>query len=69
MSWLADQIKQVLMEQRERGIQPFDGASVVAASRPGRSDLSDWLELMEAVEALCPKWPPRPAEHYGPFKL
>ncbi|MGB5851340.1 MAG: hypothetical protein WBG85_03495 [Rhodanobacter sp.] len=23
----------------------------------GRGDLSDWVELMEAVEALCPVWP------------
>jgi hypothetical protein len=26
---------------------------------PGRGDLSDWMELMEAVEALCPVWPER----------
>ena len=23
----------------------------------GKSDLSDWVELMEAVETLCPVWP------------
>lgn len=27
----------------------------------GKADLSDWVELMEAVEALCPVWPAREA--------
>lgn len=35
-----------------------DGA---VTALPGRSDLSDWVELMEVVEALCPVWPPPPA--------
>lgn len=30
-------------------------------SLPGRSDLSDWVELMEVVEALRPVWLPPPA--------
>jgi hypothetical protein len=28
---------------------------------PARGDLSDWIDLMEVVEALCPRWPERPA--------
>ena len=24
----------------------------------GKQDLSDWIELVEVVEALCPVWPP-----------
>ncbi len=32
-----------------------------ATSLPGRFDLSDWVELMDVVEALCPVWPPPPA--------
>jgi len=26
---------------------------------PAKDDLSDWVDLMEAIEALCPVWPPR----------
>ena len=33
---------------------------VVATSLPGKSDLSDWVDLMEVVEALCPVWPAPP---------
>ena len=40
----------------ERKGTPLAG-EVVATSLPGKSDLSDWVELMEAVEALCPVWP------------
>jgi hypothetical protein len=39
------------------------------ALRTAKSDLSDWVDLMELVEALCPKWPERPPEKYGVFKL
>jgi len=35
------------------------GGCVVSASLPGKGDLSDWVELMEVVEALCPVWPER----------
>ena len=49
--------------------QPLIGNDIIRFPLPARSDLSDWLDLMETVEALCPKWPPRPAEKYGPFKL
>lgn len=48
---------------------PLIGPAVPKISLPGRSDLSDWLDLMEVVEALCPRWPERPAEKYGEFKL
>jgi len=30
---------------------------VLDVVQAGRGDLSDWVELMEAVEALCPVWP------------
>jgi hypothetical protein len=39
--------------------EPLVGGYVVSASLPGKGDLSDWVELMEAVEALCPVWPER----------
>lgn len=69
MSKLADQIKQELIEQRARGVEPFDEASVALIPRPGRSDLSDWVDLMDVVEALCPKWPTQSPTKYGTFKL
>ncbi|TAN17663.1 MAG: hypothetical protein EPN35_06700 [Rhodanobacter sp.] len=40
-----------------RVAEPPAGGYVVPGSLPGRGDLSDWVELMEAVEALCPVWP------------
>jgi hypothetical protein len=40
-------------------------AGTVVPSAPLRSagDLTDWVELMEAVEALCPVWPEPPSRH------
>lgn len=33
------------------------GDDVLDVVQAARGDLSDWMELMEAVEALCPVWP------------
>jgi len=33
------------------------GSGVLDVVQAGRGDLSDWMELMEVVEALCPVWP------------
>lgn len=33
------------------------GDRVLYVTQPGKGDLSDWVELMEAVEALCLVWP------------
>ena len=35
----------------------------------GKGDLSDWVELMEAVEALCLAWPVREQAVVGAGKL
>lgn len=43
----------------DRRAEPLAGCCVVSVPLPGRGDLSDWVELMEAVEALCPVWPER----------
>lgn len=43
----------------DRVAEPLVGGDVVSASPPAKGDLSDWVELMEAVEALCPVWPER----------
>jgi hypothetical protein len=32
-------------------------SDVLDVVQAGRGDLSDWVELIEAVEALCPVWP------------
>jgi hypothetical protein len=37
--------------------EPLVGGDVLDVVQAGRGDLSDWVELMEAVEALCPVWP------------
>ncbi|MBA2079610.1 hypothetical protein [Rhodanobacter sp. PCA2] len=44
----------------DRVAEPLAGDYVTSAPLPGKGDLSDWVELMEAVEALCPVWPERP---------
>lgn len=31
--------------------------------------IGDWVGLMEAVEALCPRWPPREPSIGGRFEL
>ncbi len=28
-----------------------------------------WMDLMEAVEALCPQWPPQPVTSYRDYRL
>lgn len=51
--------------------QPLVSGDVLDVVQPGRGDLSDWVELMEAVEALCPVWPvrDRPLVREHSFKL
>lgn len=50
-------------------LYPLVGPNVKHVTLPSKSDLSDWVDLMEVIEALCPKWPARPVEKYGDFKL
>ena len=45
------------------------GRDVASISVPTNSDLSDWIELMDAIEALCPVWPEHPAREAGIYKL
>ncbi|TPG04443.1 hypothetical protein EAH88_17490 [Rhodanobacter glycinis] len=37
--------------------EPLVGSGVLDVVQAGRGDLSNWMELMEVVEALCPVWP------------
>ena len=53
----------------DRNREPLAGSVVRGVDQPGRSDLSDWVELMEAVEALCPVWPEAISAHGGRYIL
>ncbi|OOG61545.1 hypothetical protein B0E46_16385 [Rhodanobacter sp. B04] len=57
--------------KREVGREPLAGSDVLDAVQAGRGDLSDWVELMEAVEAFCPVWPKgkHPMAEQFEFKL
>jgi hypothetical protein len=43
----------------DRVAEPLAESYMTSAPLPGKGDLSDWVELMEAVEALCTVWPER----------
>lgn len=45
--------------EADRRVQPFAGTIAPSTPARGRGDLADWVELMEAVDALCPVWPER----------
>jgi len=49
--------------------EPLAGGRVLEVVQAGKGDLSDWVELMEAVEALCPVWPAAPVGMQGEYKL
>ena len=49
--------------------EPLAGSDVLDVVQAGRGDLSDWVELMEAVEALCPVWPARERQLVREYKL
>ena len=49
--------------------EPLAGRRVPDAVQAAKGDLSDWLELMEVVEALCPVWPAAPVEMHGKDRL
>lgn len=57
------------IDRLDQELQPLVGGAVVSLPLPARSDLSDWVDLMEVVEALCPKWPVQEAKRNGTFKL
>ena len=52
------QVREPLAGDGGRGFRP-----------EARGDLSDWVELMEVVEALCPVWPARLTAITGVFRL
>ncbi len=49
--------------------EPLVGGDVRDGAQAGRGDLSDWVELMEVVEALCPVWPKVRVTRSGTYKL
>ena len=56
-------------KRADRVNEPLAGGEVLDATQPGRTDLSDWIELMEAVEALCPVWPTEGRREGGRYRL
>ena len=54
---------------REGVREPLIGRDVPDIAQAGRGDLSDWIELMVAVETLCPLWPERERSMGGDYKL
>ncbi len=49
--------------------EPLAGGRVRDVVQVGKGDLSDWVELMEAVEALCPVWPVAPRGVHDEYML
>jgi hypothetical protein len=49
--------------------EPLAGTQAQDIAQAGKGDLSDWVELMEAVEALCPVWPAAPVGAHGGYRL
>lgn len=55
--------------QPDKVREPLAGDVGVGFQPVARGDLSDWVELMDLVEALCPVWPERRPAMVGTFKL
>ena len=53
----------------ERIAQPFAEQVAENVVVAGKSDYSDWVELIEVVEALCPVWPPQDPPVKGLFRM
>jgi hypothetical protein len=53
----------------ERRSEELVDRDVASAPVPAHSDLSDWIELMDAIEALCPVWPEHQAREAGTYRL
>jgi hypothetical protein len=49
--------------------KPLAGGQVLDVVQAGKGDLSDWVELMEVVEALCSKWPAVPIKEHSGYWL
>ena len=45
-----------------------DGGVAFAASSH-RDSIDAWMDLMEAIEALCPRWPDRPWANGTDYRL
>jgi hypothetical protein len=61
--------QKLAMNRADRSDQPIAGPNVSGVALVGKQDLSDWIELMEAVEALCQEWPAQAGSIEGSFKL
>lgn len=49
-----------LLPKSAEGVrESMAGDQVICINQPSKGDLSDWVALMDVVEALCPVWPVR----------
>ena len=48
---------------------PFAADGGIERTFRNEDPVARWIELMEVVEALCPKWPPREHKIDGVFLL
>jgi hypothetical protein len=69
MGKLVNGLPKSQMTMPERDNHPLVGSAVIKIPLPTKADLSDWVDLMEVVEALCPKWPARVPAKYTVYKL
>jgi hypothetical protein len=53
----------------DRADEPLVGERVADTFQIGTDDLSDFIEVMEAVEALCPVWPVQVGRPGGRYLL
>ena len=59
-----------LLPKNSEGVrEPLAGGNVLDVVQAVKGDLSDWVELMEVVEALCPRWPAAPVGGRGGYRL
>ncbi len=56
--------------EAENSMAPLAADGGVAyAPTPAQDPFQAWMDLMEVVEALCPRWPVRPRLIGGDFRL
>lgn len=58
-----------IVEQQPHDDAPLAASAGVPGKRGRESSLEQWIDLMEAVEALCPRWPVREVRVGGTYRL
>jgi hypothetical protein len=60
---LDELVSKPMSTRTDQPLHPLAGAVVPSTPPRSAGDLTDWVELMEAVEALRPMWPEQPSRH------